>query len=99
MMVPSRTVALRRMSMVSCQKINSVSLMMNARFAMANRFSVSQSSVRYFSTEGGEEGSKPEYIKEMKTMQDWTDALENRSRPVLIQAGASWCGPCNMLKP
>ena len=25
--------------------------------------------------------------------------MENRKRPVLIQAGASWCGPCNILKP
>ena len=25
--------------------------------------------------------------------------MENRKRPVLIKAGASWCGPCNILKP
>ena len=25
--------------------------------------------------------------------------MENRERPVMIQAGASWCGPCNILKP
>jgi len=42
---------------------------------------------------------QPSYIKEMKTNRDWQDALENRERPVLIQAGASWCGPCNILKP
>ena len=43
--------------------------------------------------------SQPSYIKEMKTNRDWQDALENRERPVMIQAGASWCGPCNVLKP
>ena len=25
--------------------------------------------------------------------------MENETRPVLIQAGASWCGPCQVLKP
>ena len=39
------------------------------------------------------------YIKEMETSKDWQNALENRVRPVLIQAGASWCGPCQMIKP
>ena len=43
--------------------------------------------------------NQPSYIKEMKSTRDWQDALENRERPVLIQAGASWCGPCNILKP
>ena len=42
---------------------------------------------------------QPSYIKEMKSNRDWQDALENRERPVMIQAGASWCGPCNILKP
>lgn len=42
---------------------------------------------------------QPSYIKEMKENRDWQDALENRERPVMIQAGASWCGPCNILKP
>ena len=42
---------------------------------------------------------QPHYIKEMKSNRDWQDALENRERPVMIQAGASWCGPCNILKP
>ena len=35
----------------------------------------------------------------MKSNQDWQDALENRERPVLIQAGAAWCNPCQILKP
>jgi len=39
------------------------------------------------------------YIKEMKSDKDWQAALENRARPVLIQAGASWCNPCSVLKP
>ena len=42
---------------------------------------------------------QPSYIREMKSNRDWQDALENRERPVMIQAGASWCGPCNILKP
>lgn len=42
---------------------------------------------------------QPSYIKEMKSNRDWQDALENRERPVMIQAGAAWCGPCNILKP
>ena len=68
---------------------------------------------RFFSPDGGpsdgppESGSaasaigpdEPEYIREMKENKDWQAALENRKRPVLIQAGASWCGPCNILKP
>ena len=44
-------------------------------------------------------GDQPSYIKEMQSDKDWQNALENRERPVLIQAGASWCGPCNMIKP
>lgn len=39
------------------------------------------------------------YIKEMKEPKDWEDAMENVTRPILIQAGASWCGPCQHLKP
>ena len=68
--------------------------------------------VRYFS-EGGDPidtsatdtsasadfKDQPSYIREMKSNRDWQDALENRERPVMIQAGASWCGPCNILKP
>lgn len=34
----------------------------------------------------------------MKTMQDWEDAVSTE-QPVVIQAGASWCGPCKILKP
>lgn len=43
--------------------------------------------------------TQPSYIKEMESSKDWQDALENRVRPVLIQAGASWCGPCQTIKP
>ncbi len=39
------------------------------------------------------------YIKEMQDPKDWQTAMENETRPVLIQAGASWCGPCQVLKP
>jgi thiol-disulfide isomerase/thioredoxin len=39
------------------------------------------------------------YIKDMQDPKDWQTAMENETRPVLIQAGASWCGPCQVLKP
>ena len=39
------------------------------------------------------------FIKEMQSVKDWDAAMEVTERPVLIQAGASWCGPCNYLKP
>jgi thiol-disulfide isomerase/thioredoxin len=40
------------------------------------------------------------YIKEMEDSEkDWEAAMANTERPILIQAGASWCGPCQMLKP
>ena len=42
---------------------------------------------------------QPSYIKEMKSKRDWENALMNRERPVMIQAGATWCGPCQVLKP
>ena len=56
----------------------------------------------HFSTNNsgsGAGGDQPSYIKVMKTGRDWQDAVENTERPVVIQAGASWCGPCNILKP
>ena len=28
----------------------------------------------------------------------WEEFLESET-PIVLQAGASWCGPCNMLKP
>lgn len=40
------------------------------------------------------------YIKEMEdSSKDWEAAMATTERPVLIQAGASWCGPCQVLKP
>lgn len=35
----------------------------------------------------------------MTDIKDWTRALEGTDKPVLIQAGASWCNPCQVLKP
>jgi len=35
---------------------------------------------------------------EMKDSADWDSYLESET-PIILQAGASWCGPCNMLKP
>lgn len=35
----------------------------------------------------------------MKEPSQWTAAMENKKRPILIQAGASWCNPCQVLKP
>uniref|UniRef100_A0A7S3FVW0 Thioredoxin domain-containing protein n=1 Tax=Strombidium rassoulzadegani TaxID=1082188 RepID=A0A7S3FVW0_9SPIT len=34
----------------------------------------------------------------MESTEDWDAYLESEE-PVIIQAGASWCGPCGMLKP
>ncbi len=39
------------------------------------------------------------YIKEMKDSKDWDAAMDNKTRPVVVQAGAEWCPPCKMLKP
>jgi thioredoxin 1 len=35
---------------------------------------------------------------EMGELTDWDSYLES-DIPVILQAGASWCGPCNTLKP
>jgi thioredoxin-like negative regulator of GroEL len=35
----------------------------------------------------------------MEDTKQWQDALENKTRPVVIQAGAEWCYPCQVLKP
>jgi len=51
---------------------------------------------RLFSSDNSEDLP---YIKEMKGMDCWKEALENQDKPQLIQAGASWCGPCVQLKP
>ena len=37
-------------------------------------------------------------IEEMKNASDWDSYLESDT-PIILQAGASWCGPCGMLKP
>ena len=52
--------------------------------------------MRMFSPDLVEEST---YIREMESKADWQGALENRSRPVLIQVGATWCPPCKVLKP
>ena len=41
--------------------------------------------------------AKPAMI-EMKEAADWDSYLESDT-PIILQAGASWCGPCGMLKP
>ena len=35
---------------------------------------------------------------EMKSEDDWEDYLSS-DMPIVLQAGADWCGPCRMLKP
>jgi thioredoxin-like negative regulator of GroEL len=48
-------------------------------------------------------GQKPDetfiYIKEMSVQQDFDEAVQNMEKPTVIQAGASWCNPCQVLKP
>ena len=48
--------------------------------------------MRSFSAE-----AKPDMIM-MKEADEW-DAYLVSDTPIILQAGASWCGPCNMLKP
>ena len=43
--------------------------------------------------------SKPDFIKECESNKDWIDMMAKTGKPTLVQAGASWCGPCVMLKP
>jgi len=35
---------------------------------------------------------------EMSDVTQWEEFLESEV-PIVLQAGANWCGPCNMLKP
>jgi thiol-disulfide isomerase/thioredoxin len=42
--------------------------------------------------------SQPESVTEMAELTDWDAYLES-DIPVVLQAGASWCGPCKTLKP
>lgn len=34
----------------------------------------------------------------MECKEDW-DALVDSDVPIVLETGASWCGPCRMLKP
>ena len=34
----------------------------------------------------------------MTDVTQWEEFLESEV-PIVLQAGANWCGPCNMLKP
>ena len=40
-----------------------------------------------------------DYIKEMKTSKDFEDAVSSETRLTVMQCGASWCGPCKVMKP
>ena len=41
--------------------------------------------------------AKPDMIM-MEKSDEWDSYLVSET-PIILQAGASWCGPCNMLKP
>ena len=45
--------------------------------------------------------SAPEcYIRTMTDAQkDWTELMERKGAPTLVQCGAEWCGSCQMIKP
>ena len=34
----------------------------------------------------------------MESIDQWDEFLDSEI-PIIIQAGADWCGPCNILKP
>eukprot|EP00347_Sterkiella_histriomuscorum_P000695 403374859 len=56
---------------------------------------------RTFSTESKQpapEDDGSEHIKEMKTMEDWNAILDSKT-PVIFQCSASWCRPCQVLRP
>ena len=56
-----------------------------------NKFTSTSYIQRYFSTQ--------EHIyHEMNKLSDWDEYMESNV-PVIILAGAKWCGPCNFLKP
>lgn len=42
--------------------------------------------------------TKPGAMIEMSEVSQWEEFLEWET-PIVLQAGASWCGPCNQLKP
>ena len=35
----------------------------------------------------------------MKTSKDFEDAVSSETRLTVMQCGASWCGPCKVMKP
>ena len=37
-------------------------------------------------------------MMEIKTQEEW-ESLMDSELPIVLQAGAGWCGPCQMLKP
>ncbi|CDW83883.1 thioredoxin [Stylonychia lemnae] len=63
---------------------------------MTHRISLMQFSKSFFGSDSNIK--KPEYIKEMTSMEDWNSILDSKT-PVVFQCSASWCRPCQVLRP
>ena len=51
-----------------------------------------------FSGENKESTPNTDYIREMNTLEEWEKIMESKE-PVVFQCSASWCRPCQVLRP
>ena len=48
---------------------------------------------------GGFRGFAMKNYVEMSKAEEWDNFIAEKEEPIVLQAGATWCGPCNFLKP